>query len=112
MPTQNDSMRELQSTLMRVLEKLHDSLDNITDADRAQAIVREMQEVNHRVALVGGLLFATEAKELDNKVAEVRKATTKVNGAIADFKNLQAALGAISDFLGLVDQAIDLAKLL
>jgi len=112
MPTQNDSMRELQSTLLRQFKKLHDSLDDVTDADRAQAIVREMQEVNHRIALTGSLLFAAQAKELDGKVAAVGKATRKVNAAIADLKNLQAFLDAMSEFLGLVDVAIDLAKTL
>jgi hypothetical protein len=111
-PVPNASMRELQSTLMGVLNGLHESLDNVTDANVAQAIVREMQEVNHRLALVGGLLFAAQSKELDGKVAAVRNATTKVNATIAKFKNLAALLGAVSDFLGLVDQVIDLAKLL
>lgn len=110
MPTQNDSMRELQSTLLRQFKKLHDSLDDVTDADRAQAIVREMQEINHRIALTGSLLFAEQAEELDGKVAEVRKAAGKVNAAIAKLKNLRAFLDAVSEFLGLVDQAIDLAK--
>jgi hypothetical protein len=112
MADQNDSMRNLQSTLMGVLKQLHDSLDNVTDPDRAQAIVREMQEVNHRIALVGSLLFAAQARELDDKVAEVRKGTRAVNAAIANLKNFTEFLGAMSDFLGLVDQAIDLAKML
>jgi 23S rRNA C2498 (ribose-2'-O)-methylase RlmM len=112
MPTQNESMRDLQSTLLRQFKKLHDSLDDVTDADRADAIVREMQEVNHRIAMVGGLLFAAQAKELDGKVTEVSKATRKVNAAIADMKNLQAFLDSMTDFLGLVDEAIDLAKAL
>jgi hypothetical protein len=110
MPTQNDSMRDLQNTLVRQLKKLHDSLDDVTDADRADAIVREMQEVNHRIAMVGGLLFAAQASELDGKVAEISKATRQVNAAIADLKDLQAFLDAMSEFLGLVDEAIDLAK--
>lgn len=108
----NDSMRTLQSTLMRQLKLLHDKLDDVTDPDVAQAIVREMQEVNHRIALAGSLLFSAQADELDHKVAEVGKATSRVKAAIADLQNLQAFLGAISEFLGLVDEALDLAKLL
>jgi 23S rRNA C2498 (ribose-2'-O)-methylase RlmM len=112
MPTQNESMRELQSMLLRQFKKLHDSLDNVTDADRAEAIVREMQEINHRIGLTGSLLFASQAKELDNKVTQVHKATRKVNAAIADLKNLKAFLEATSEFLRLVDEALDFAKLL
>jgi hypothetical protein len=109
--TQNESMRELQSALVRQFKKLHDSLDQVTDAERAQAIVREMQEVNHRIALTGSLLFAAESKALADKVANVGKATRKVNAAISNLKNLTAFLGAMSEFLALVDEIIDLAKL-
>ena len=110
MATQNTSMRELQSTLMKVLKKLNDSLDDVTDPDRAQAIVREMQEVSHRIALTGSLLFAAQADELDEKVAEVDKGTKKVNAAIANLKKFAAFLDLMSEFLSLVDEAIDLAK--
>jgi hypothetical protein len=110
--TRNESMSALQSTLLRQFRKLHDSLDGETDAGRAQAIVREMQEVNHRIAVAGGLLFAGQAEALDGKVARVTKATRKVNAAIADLRNLQVFLDAMSEFLGLVDEAIDLAKAL
>ena len=56
MPSQNESMRDLQDTLLRQFKKLHDSLDDVTDADKAKAIVLEMQEINHRIALAGSLL--------------------------------------------------------
>lgn len=112
MATQNESMRNLQGLLLREFKKLHDSLDDVTDPDVAQTIVREMQEVNHRIALTGSLLFAAQAAELDSKVAAIGKATAKVNAAIAQVQNVQALLGALSDFLGLVDEAIDFAKLL
>ena len=112
MPTQNESMRDLQNTLLREFKKLHDSLDDVTDPDRAEAIVREMQEVNHRIAMAGSVLFAAQADDLDGKVADVRKGVKKVNAAIADMKNLQAFLDAMTEFLGLVDEAIDLAKTL
>lgn len=110
--TQNESMRDLQNTLLRQFKKLHDSLDDVTDAARARAIVREMQEVNHRIALTGSLLFAAQATELDGKVGDVSKGVRKVNAAIADLKNLRAFLDVMSEFLGLVDEAIDLAKTL
>jgi hypothetical protein len=112
MPTQNPSMRALQSALVTKLQQLHDSLDDVTDAARADAILREMQEVNHRIALTGSLLFAAQAKELDDKVTEVEKAVKKVNKAIKKLENLTAFVKAFSAFLGLVDEAIDLAKLL
>ena len=112
MDAQNDSLRDLQAVLVRQLKKLHDAMDDVTNSDQADAIVREMQEVNHRIALVGGLLFASQSKKLETKVAAVRKATQQVAAAISDLKNLQGFLDTLSDFLGLVDEAIDLAKTL
>ena len=112
MPSQNESIRELQGLLLRQFKKLHDSLDDVEDAGAAQVIVREMQEVNHRIALTGSLLFAAQAAELDTKVADIGKATKKVNAAITQVQNTQALLSAMSEFLGLVDEAIDFAKLL
>ena len=71
-----------------------------------------MTEISHRVAIIGGLLFRKQADELDEKVAAVKKATRSVNAAIANFRDLQAFLGAFSEFLALVDEAIDLGKVL
>jgi flagellin-like hook-associated protein FlgL len=112
MADQNESMRDLQALLVDQFQNLHDSLKGVTDPDVADAIVREMQEVSHRVALTGSLLFAAQAAKLDSQVADIGKATKKVDAAIAQIQNIQAFLGAMSDFLGLVDQAIDFAKLL
>jgi hypothetical protein len=42
--------------------------------------------------------------------AEVNKGTKKVNAAIANLKKFAAFLDLMSEFLGLVDEAIDLAK--
>jgi len=112
MATPNDSIRELQSTLMDTLRKLDAKLDNVTDPDLAEQIVREMQEVSHRITLAGSLLFAAQAQELDDKVAGVTKGTKKVNAAIIKIKNVTAFLSAMSEFLALVDDAIDLAKTL
>lgn len=110
MPSQNESLRDLQSTLIRQLKKLHDSLDDVTDANLAQTITREMAEVNHRIAIIGGLIFTSESQELVDKLDAVKKAARKVNTAIANLKKLQAFLDAVSEFLGLVDEAIDIAK--
>ena len=112
MAAQNESMRRLQSTLVAQLDALDKSLDDVTDPEKARAIVREMQEVNHRIGLAGGLLFAAQAARLDKKVAQIDAATQKVSDAIEKLENVKAFVKAFSDFLGLVDEAIDLAKVL
>lgn len=108
--SQNESIRRVQELLMKELKKLNDSLDDVTDFKQAQAIVREMQEVNHRIAIAGGVLFAAQAQELDEKVPALNKAAKKVEEALKDLKKLEQVLLAVSAFLGLVDEVLDLAK--
>jgi prefoldin subunit 5 len=56
------------------------------------------------------MLFAAQAAELDDKVKEISAATKRVNASIAEIAQLKDFLDTISGFLGLVDEAIDLAK--
>ncbi len=108
----NDTLADLQDRLVRLHARLRDRLGATDDDAERQALVTEMTEVTHRVQLVGGLLFAAEADELDAKVREVKAATKAVNAAIARIGGLKDLLDAMSGFLGLVDEAIDLAKTL
>lgn len=82
------------------------------DAATRQALITEMTEVTHRIQVVGGLLFAAQSDELCESVDAVRKGTKAVNAGIAGIADLAAFLGAMNAFLGLVDDAIDLAKTL
>jgi hypothetical protein len=106
----NETLADLQDKLVRLHRKLRDQLAQTEDAAQRQALLNEMVEVTHRVQLVGGLLFASEAAALDDKVKEISAAAKKVNAAIAQIKELKTFLDTVSDFLGLVDEAIDLAK--
>ena len=106
----NETLADLQDKLVLLHRKLRAQLAETEDPIQRQLIVNEMFEVTHRVQLVGALLFAAESAELDAKVREISAATKKVNKAIAQIKKLQAFLDTLTDFLGLVDEAIDLAK--
>jgi flagellar hook-associated protein FlgK len=106
----NETLADLQDKLVRLHQKLRDQLGETDDAAGRQALVNEMVEVTHRIQLIGGLLFTQEAETLDDKVKEISAVTKKVNQAIAQIQNLQSFLDTLSDFLGLVDEAIDLAK--
>jgi hypothetical protein len=112
MATPNASLRELQATLVRQHNKLNGALDDVTDAPTAGAIVREMQEITHRITLSGQLLFARRSAQLQKKVDGVKKATARVNKALQTLENVQGLLDATTDLLTLVDDAIDLAKTL
>jgi hypothetical protein len=108
----NSSLRELQVILAGRVQLLSKQLDNVSNPDDAAKILGEMQEFNHRVTLVGSLLFRQQSKELDKKVDAVRGAKGKVDRAIKSIADLADMLKVVSDFLALVDEAIDFAKLL
>jgi len=106
----NESMRELQKLLAGRVQQLSKRLDEVTEAADAETILREMQEFNHRVTLAGQMLFREQSQELDELVEKVRKAKSKVDSAIREIEKLREAVATVSDFLALVDEAIDLAK--
>ena len=108
----NSSFRELQVILVDRVQSLSKQLDNVSNPDEAKQIVAEMLEFNHRVTLIGGLLFSQQSKELDEKVAVIRQAKSAVDRAIEDIDDLADMLQVLSDFLASVDEVIDLAKLL
>ena len=112
MPKQNQDIRLVQTELVKRLRQLQAALDETNDFDTAQAIVREMQEVSHRIAIAGSLLFAAGAGQLAAKTDEVRKASTRAAQAIRDFKEITDITDAVTGFLGLVDEVLDLAKAL
>ena|SRR2546425_6273807 len=106
----NESLRELQKLLAGRVQQLSKTLDDVTKPEEAEAILREMQEFNHRVTIVGQLLFREESEDLDELIEKVRKAKSKVDSAIAEIEELRSSLDVICDFLALVDEAVDLAK--
>lgn len=107
----NDSMRELHQVLAGRVQELSRRMDTVKTAAEAQAVVREMQEFNHRVMLAGSLLFSAEAAGLAARVKKVTEAAARVDGAIAGIGKVGKALGVVGDFLALVDEVIDAAKL-
>ena len=108
----NTSLRELQIVLADRVRLLSKQLDNVSNPDEAKKILDEMQEFNHRVTLVGSLLFRQQSQELDQKVEAVRQAKSKVDRAIKNSEDLANMLQVVSDFLALADEVIDLAKVL
>jgi hypothetical protein len=110
--TANPSLRELQAILVKQHDALNQRLDNVTDPKTADAIVREMQEITHRMTIVGQLLFARQSEELQTDVGGVKTAAGRLQDVIQKFRDTRELLDAATDFLTLVDDAIDLAKTL
>jgi hypothetical protein len=108
----NESMRELQEVLLGRVQALSRQLDDAKTTKEAEAIVREMLEFNHRVTLTGQLLFREQSKQLTARVEAVKKAKSEVDSAIKKLSNLKTGVKIVTKFLHLVDEALDLAKVL
>jgi hypothetical protein len=112
LPAKNDDMETIQAEAIKRFNQLQSILDDTTDYDLAQSVVMEMQEVNHRITLAGSLLFAAQSQALAAKADLVSSASRKAQRDLRDFANAKDVMDAITGFLGVVDQAIDLAKTL
>jgi hypothetical protein len=107
----NPDLQSLHETLIQKVADLSAQLGSATSTTEARAIMTEIDEFNHRVTLVGNLLFKQQT-------AQITKAASKVNDAIPDLDAAIANAAAAADFvkgvtafLALVDKVIDTAKL-
>ena len=80
--------------------------------DDADAIVREMQEINFRVMISGSLLFKQTTAQIDDTLQGVIAASADLKTAIAQADKVRDIIKATSKFLGLVDKVLDRIKLL
>lgn len=107
----NAELNAVHTELVKHNNALSKKLGKAKERATAQAILTEMQEINHRVIVVGGLLFAEESQRISKAAKGIEVASAKVTEAIADIHNIAAVVNAVSAFLGLVDEVIDTAKL-
>lgn len=106
----NNSMLELHQVLAGTMAGLSRKMDTVEGAAQAQAVVREMQEVNHRLMLAGQFLFSQETAALAAGVKKVREASRRVDKAIDGIGKVGKAMRVMGEFLALADEVIDAAK--
>lgn len=112
MTDRNSDLQRLQGDLSVALGQLRSALDAATTAPQIQAIAREIVEVDHRITIVGGLIFHEKSEKIAAAVKKVADAKTELNKAIKNNENITTFITTVTAFLGLVDKAIDTAKLL
>ncbi len=110
-PQVGESLGELHDMLVGKASDLSAAIADAPDSQTVQQIVAEISEVNHRVTLVGNLLFTQDTAAIAKAMARVRDAEGSVDDAIKKLDNATAFLKTMSSFLALVDKVIDTAKL-
>jgi t-SNARE complex subunit (syntaxin) len=106
----NPDLQELHDTLISLISQLSDQIGAAPDAATVDAITTEIAEVNHRVTMVGNVLFAQQTGAIKTAVGKVSDATADVQNAIKQIASVTDLVKAMTAFLILVDKAIDLAK--
>jgi hypothetical protein len=104
------SMEDLHQTLLDRFDDLVAKRKTTTDPDMKGACLVEMDEVLHRIDLTQNLLLVAVTSELQNALKEVQTADAQVAVDIKQITVTAKFIQSLSDYLGYVDKAIDLAK--
>ena len=111
-------MSEKNSDLEKVADALGDLVDGLraarekeSDPEKIKAINNELIEANHRITIVGAVIFHQRTAAITAAASKVESANGDVQREIAKLDNINKFLKTVSGFLGLIDKVVDLAKL-
>jgi hypothetical protein len=105
-----------QLELQPILQKKYDDLLAKRDALPAsetqmdRAIALELDELLHRLDLLENLRIMATTDQLKAAILAVRKSDEQLTGELQTITDAKRFLDSMSAYLGVVDQAIDLAK--
>ena len=108
--SKNPDLVQLSQTLNDIAGQLHDKKAATNDPTLYVALNNELIEVNHRITVLGGLIFAQRADEITLAVSRVEESKEELAQAIEEIDRSNDFIETVAGFLGLVDKVIDLAK--
>ena len=109
--TINPGIKQVHDELIARHSSLSDLLGSTSSPSDAEAILREMQEVNFRVMISGSLLFKQTTAKLDANIAAVTAASARLDESLSEAQRIQDIVKATGRFLTLVDKLLDAIKL-
>lgn len=112
MQKQNATIEQVHGMLVARMSDLSAALGKTTDPVKGDQIWLEMQEVMHRVNVSQNLLFAASSKELHGFLPGIQAANTALKESISQIGEVSKIINGTTQFLSVVDQALDLAKAL
>lgn len=108
----NAELVALQRDLIALNNTLLEKMNSVEDVTVREKILAEMYEVSFRVTTVGQQLFKAKTDEMDDALGKIEDAEADLKQAIAQIEQINDFIKTISQFLGLVDTVVDIAKLL
>jgi hypothetical protein len=110
MSEKNPSLLEVQDTLGDIADDLRAAKLKTENPETIKAINHELIEVNHRITMVGALIFHQKTAAITAAAKKVEGAKKDVQAEIKKLDKLKDFIETVAGFLGLVDKVIDLAK--
>ena len=107
----NPGIKELHAQLVATHAQLSRRLGQTMDQDEAEAILREMEELNFRVMMAGRLLFKTTTARIDRRLDALVAAGAELARTIEAVEEVNDLVKAVGQFLGPVDRVLDRVKL-
>src|SRR5262245_13399622 len=111
MSDKNSDLVSLQKQLIGIVDDLSRQQESADTLDAVRAIGREIVEVNHRVTMVGQIVFKQTTDKIKAALKAVQEGKQAVDEAIGSINKLNTFVTTVTKFLGLVDKVIDTAKL-
>jgi hypothetical protein len=108
----NHEIRQLHQSLGSTVEALSERLGKTTDRSEAEAILREIEEVNFRVMMAGRLLFERSTENLNKQIENLINTNTEIKKDIKKLEKTQDIIKSVSKFLTKADNILDRIKTL
>jgi hypothetical protein len=106
----NSEIKKLHQELIKTHQSLSKRLGKTTNPDDAEAILREMEEVNFRVMMAGRLLFSETTEAMNKRIDGVADASAKLDESLARIEKIKEVVKAVGQFLALADKVLDAIK--
>lgn len=108
----NAEILKLQQQLIASNQALATLLGRTSDPDTAEAILREMEEINFRVMMAGRLAFKDTTASIDGAIETVLAASADLDQAIKSAQDVANFIKSVGKFLTAADKVLDKIKLL
>lgn len=109
---ENANLKKLHTALGKTVQELSNRLGRTSDPEEAEAILREMEEVNFRVTMTGRLLFHKTTTRINQRIGDVVDASAQVKDSIKRIEKTKDVVKAVGNFLTTVDKILDGIKVL
>ena len=109
--THNSDLQDLHDSLVQKVIAISKLIGQAADSDTVDVLSTELDEVNHRVTMVGNILFTAQTAAMTAAIAKLAPVNAQLTADLKALGSLKDFIRSVTAFLTLVDKVIDTAKL-